>query len=225
MSEHSLILGTMGTTTGRAAPLAPDERRDALVTVFLQLAREHGRVPTTSEIARAGGVAEGTIFRAFPSKGALQADAVEAGFCPASARREFQAIDRSLPMRDRLVQFAAILQQRIRDVLDLMNALGLTQPPQVAPHHDCFEAGRHVRSRLGGECQPSHIELFESVLDLVDADELRVTPHQLLHRIRLLAFSGSHPGIAQGELLTPEEVVDTILDGVRARPGPRRKID
>ena len=128
-------------------------------------------------------------------------------------------------LREPADQFAAILQQRIRDVLDLMNALGLTQPPQVAPHHDCFEAGRHVRSRLGGECQPSHIELFESVLDLVDADELRVTPHQLLHRIRLLAFSGSHPGIAQGELLTPEEVVDTILDGVRARPGPRRKID
>jgi AcrR family transcriptional regulator len=213
----------MATTTGRAAPLAPDERRDALVTVFLRLAREHGRVPTTSEIAQAGGVAEGTIFRAFPNKGALQADAVEAAFCPASARREFEAIDRSLPMRERLVGFATILQRRVRDVLGLMNALGLTQPPHVAHHHACFEAGRHVRSGPGGVCEPLHVELFEPVLDLVDADEVRVTPHQLLHRIRLLTFSGSHPGIAQGDLLSPEEIVDTILDGVRARHRPSLK--
>ena len=99
------------------------------------------------------------------------------------------------------------------------------EPPHGAQHHACFEAGRHVRSDPGGVCEPIHVELFEPVLDLVDVDEVRVTPHQLLHLIRLLTFSGSHPGIAQGELLTPTEVVDTILDGVRVRPGPGRKTD
>jgi AcrR family transcriptional regulator len=211
----------MAATTGRAAPLAPDERREALIGVFLELARHHGRVPTTSEIARAAGVAEGTIFRAFPSKDALQAAAVEAAFCPASVRREFLAIDVDQPVRDRLVDFAAILQRRFRDVFDLMAALGLTEPPSIGVHGACFDAGRHVRSAPGDGCQPIHAELFGPVLGLVDADELTVTPRQLFHRIRLLTFSGSHPGIAQGELLTPEEVVDTILDGVCSRSGPK----
>ncbi len=218
MSEHSLILIAMASTTGRAAPLAPAERREALVDVFLELARKDGRVPTTSEIARAAGVAEGTIFRAFPSKDALEADAVESAFCPAGARQEFLAIDRSQPMRARLVAFAAILQRRVQDVIGLMTALGLTEAPHMAHHAACFEAGRHVRSDPAQGCEPLEAELFLPVLDLVDADAVTVSPHQLLHRIRLLSFSGSHPGIAQGELLTPEEVVDTILDGVRARP-------
>ena len=222
MSEHSLILLTMVTTTVRAAPLAPDERRDALAAVFLDLVRAHGRVPTTAEIATAAGVAEGTIFRAFGTKEALQADAVQVIFCPAPVRPEFLAIDRSLPMRERLVAFTAILQRRVRDVFDLMGALGLTQPPIHADHSACLDAGRHVRSGAVG-CAAPHDDLFGAVLDLVDADDLRVTPHQLLHRLRLLTFSGSHPGIAQGDLLTPEEIVDTILDGVRARPGTRRK--
>lgn len=218
MSERSLILVAMASTAGRAAPLAPAERRKALVEVFLELARRHGRVPTTSEIARAAGVAEGTIFRVFPSKDTLQTDAVESAFCPADARREFLAIDRSQPMRARLVAFAAIMQRRVQDVLGLMTALGLTEAPHLAHHAACFEAGRHVRSDPADGCEPLEGELFGPVLDLVDADDLTVSPGQLLHRIRLLSFSGSHPGIAQGELLTPEEIVDTVLYGVVTRP-------
>ncbi|WP_353357102.1 TetR/AcrR family transcriptional regulator [Intrasporangium sp. DVR] len=211
----------MATTTGRAAPLSPAERRESLVEAFLELARRHGRVPTTSEIAAAAGVAEGTIFRAFPSKEALQTAAVEAAFCPAGARREFLAIDRSQPVRDRLVDFAAALQRRIRDVLDLMGALGLSQPPPVHQHAACLETGRHVPSEPSDGCRALHVDLYEAVTDLVPSEEITVTPHQLLHRIRLLSFSGSHPGIAHGELLTPEEVVDTVLYGVAARPGPK----
>jgi AcrR family transcriptional regulator len=221
VSEHSLILIYMATTTGRAAPLSPTERREGLVDVFLELARRHGRVPTTSEIAAAAGVAEGTIFRAFPSKDALQTAAVEAAFCPAAARREFLAIDRSQPMRERLVAFAVALQRRVRDVLDLMAALGLSQPPPVHQHAACLETGRHMPSEPSQECDALHVDLYEAVLDLVDADEITVSPDQVLHRIRLLSFSGSHPGISHGELLTPEEVVDTVLYGVCARPGPK----
>ena len=42
----------------------------------------------------------------------------------------------------------------------------------------------------------------------------------VVHRIRLLTFSGSHPGIADGQVLTPEEIVDTVLFGLVRRPSP-----
>ncbi|NUO35362.1 MAG: hypothetical protein HOQ27_09915, partial [Dermatophilaceae bacterium] len=45
-----------------------------------------------------------------------------------------------------------------------------------------------------------------------------VPARDVVHRIRLLCFSGSHPGIADGRTLTPEEIVDTVLYGVVARP-------
>nr|WP_284286883.1 helix-turn-helix domain-containing protein [Angustibacter aerolatus] len=52
----------------RATPLSPDERRRHLVDATLPLLVQHGRAVSTRQIARAAGVAEGTIFRVFDSK-------------------------------------------------------------------------------------------------------------------------------------------------------------
>ena len=66
------------TTSGRAAALPPEERRAAIVEATLPLLMEHGELVTTSQIAAAAGVAEGTIFRAFPDKEALLSATLEA---------------------------------------------------------------------------------------------------------------------------------------------------
>ena len=55
----------------RVAPLAPDDRRAALIEATLPLLREHGTAVSTRQIADAAGVAEGTIFRVFPDKNSL----------------------------------------------------------------------------------------------------------------------------------------------------------
>ena len=52
---------------------------------------------------------------------------------------------------------------------------------------------------------------------LVEPDADRLTLHargQLVHMLRLLTFSGTHPHISDGRTLTPEQIVDTLLDGV-----------
>lgn len=201
----------------------PDDRREALIGVFLDLAHREGRPPTTSEIAREAGVAEGTIFRAFPTKDALQEEAVQVAFCPAPVRRSIAAIGTDLTVRDRLVAFTTIMQRRFHEVFGLMGALGLSEPPNRGPHLACYAAGRHLRgaSDEGAEELEPHQPLLDTVHELLaDAAEgdFVVPAPEVVHRIRLLCFSGSHPGIADGRTLTPEEIVDTVLYGVRARP-------
>ena len=202
----------------------PDDRREALIGVFLDLAHREGRAPTTSEIAREAGVAEGTIFRVFATKDALQDEAVQTAFCPAPVRRSIAAIGTDLPVRDRLVAFTTIMQRRFTEVFGLMGALGLTEPPNRGPHLPCYAAGRHLRGAADAtdegveECEP-HQPLLDTIHQLVlgETDLFVVPARDVVHRIRLLCFSGSHPGIADGMTLTPEEIVDTVLYGVVAR--------
>ncbi|GAB3886338.1 TetR/AcrR family transcriptional regulator [Terrabacter terrigena] len=208
--------------TGRAAPMHPDDRREALIGVFLDLAHREGRPPTTSEIAREAGVAEGTIFRVFATKDALQDEAVQTAFCPAPVRRSIAAIGTDLPVRDRLVAFTTIMQRRFTEVFGLMAALGLTEPPDRGPHLACYAVGRHLRGATdeGAEDCGPHQPLLDTIHQLVlsESDTFVVPARDVVHRIRLLCFSGSHPGIADGMTLTPEEIVDTVLYGVIARP-------
>jgi hypothetical protein len=102
-----------------------------------------------------------------------------------------------------------------------MAALGLTQPPNRGPHLACYAAGRHLRGATdeGQDCVAPHQPLLDTIHELlVDGTEDFVVPaRDVVHRIRLLCFSGSHPGIADGDTLTPEEIVDTVLYGLVAR--------
>ena len=67
---------------------------------------------------------------------------------------------------------------------------------------------------------PEAVELREYVHALLegvigpDRDRLRVPARDFVHRLRLLTFAGSHPHITDGQLLTPEEIVDTLLHGL-----------
>lgn len=211
----------------------PDDRRDALVGAFVDLAHRTGHTPTTSEIAAEAGVAEGTIFRVFATKEALENEAVQAAFCPAPVRQRIAAIDPGGSLRDRLVDFTRIMQTRFTEVFGLMAALGLSQPPNRGEHQACYEVGRHLRAHGGATTNGSgrqhehgldhlHQPLLATVHELLLRDEERlvVPGPQVVHRIRLLTFSGSHPGISDGQTLTAEQIVDTVLYGVIRRDEP-----
>jgi hypothetical protein len=47
-----------------------------------------------------------------------------------------------------------------------------------------------------------------------DGDQLAVPVDDFVHRLRLMTFAGSHPHISDGRLLTPDQIVDTILHGL-----------
>jgi len=196
-------------SSGRAAPMAPERRRAALVGSTLALIRQHGTGVSTRQIAEAAGVAEGTIFRVFPNKDALLCAAKEAAFDPASVVQQLQSIAPQQPLEQRLLQAATILQERLRSVIELLTVLRMGAPPESGPHHHQSHT-------------PDHAPILEALADVVrpDRDQLTCEPEQVARLMRLVCFAGSHPRIADGVPLTPQEVVGLLLDGVRAHPAP-----
>jgi AcrR family transcriptional regulator len=188
--------------------MAPAERRAAIVDAARPLVMRHGSAVTTRQIAEAGGIAEGTIFRVFPDKESVVQAVVAEVFDPEPTLRELAAVDRGLPLRERLVAATAVLQGRLSQVFGLLDALGWIRPPEPE------EADRRPTP-------PAAINdaLRAAMVEIIGPDErvLRVPASELAHVLRLLVFSGTHPMIAAGRQLTPEEIVTILLDGLAER--------
>lgn len=189
----------------RAPALSPQERRDAIVTATIPLLRRHGRDVTTRQIAEAACIAEGTIFRVFDAKSDVIEAAIQRAFDRRPSLAELDGIDPELPLRERLVALVTWLQGRFLEIFELMNALGMVSPPDshLAVHDDPEFAAAKAQAQA------------RALAVVGEPTGLRVSPQTLLHYLRLLTFSGSHAQIAEGTLLTPAEIVDLVLDGVR----------
>src|SRR3954471_22378307 len=109
----------------RAAALPPEERRARIVAATLPLLLAHGSAVTTRQIAEAAGIAEGTIFRAFPDKESLFAAVIESATDTSSVDAALDAIDAGLPLETRLVAVVDILRRRVTELLQLRTAIGM----------------------------------------------------------------------------------------------------
>ncbi|WGX95929.1 TetR/AcrR family transcriptional regulator [Nocardioides sp. L-11A] len=186
----------------RATPLSPDDRREMLIRTTRPLLYQHGRRVTTRLIAEAAGVAEGTIFRVFDSKDDLIDTTIARAFEPGDVLHRLDEIDLGLPLRERMVAMTSILQQRFLAIFGLMRAMGFVGPPDHLTERPEIKKGlAEVHDRL--------YLLLSPDIDRFDRD-----PDRVLHVWRLLTFAASHEEIADGDLLTPVEIVDTVLDGV-----------
>lgn len=209
----------VSTMTPRAAPMAPDDRRQAIVEAVIPLLASHGAGVTTRQIAEAAGVAEGTIFRVFPDKCALMHAAARATMDPESGRIALQQISADLGLHATVRAVAEQLMQRMEQVIAVMMAVRGSGFPQ---DHD----GRG-RGGPRGDGPPDFMveanrALLGALADVFDRHraDLRVEPDRAALMLRSLVFGSRHPGQDQAAILTAEEIADVLVVGVaRAEAG------
>jgi AcrR family transcriptional regulator len=200
--------------------MAPDERRRAIVGVVVPLLLEHGSDVTTRQIAEAAGIAEGTIFRVFPDKAALLMAAAEETMNPPEGQAELDGLLAGVTdLRERVLLTARRMQERSEQVMAVMMALRsvwLAQAAeQTAPGHG---------HRPPGPPQfilDSHRALLDRLTRVFEPhrDELRVPPRQAALLLRTLVLGARHPGYPAEDMLSPDEIADALLVGIRTEGG------
>jgi AcrR family transcriptional regulator len=183
--------------------MAPDDRRAALVEATVPLLREFGTAVSTRQIAEAAGVAEGTIFRAFPDKNALLVASVLRGISPPTSESIRDGIDYDADLRTRLTEVIDLMVTGIAGLgrlLEVMRSL-MGNPELRDELHPALERNRHQ----------TH-DLIVSLLE-PDAHRLRVSLAQAARIVMIMIFSSS--GVFDNaDMLTSGELVAVLLDGL-----------
>ncbi|MBP2179878.1 AcrR family transcriptional regulator [Amycolatopsis magusensis] len=190
-------------TKRRAPAMGVEQRREMIVRAVLPLVAEHGAAITTSQIARAAGIGEGTIFRAFKDKDELLDACIAEAVRPDTALQAIAEIPIEQPLRERLIEAAATLSahlERMGAVVGAMftsgRAMKRPEPgqPNVNARRDSFLTTRNAIA-----------ELFEP-----ERDQLRLPPEKLAALFSSMLL-GQHRDAEQA--VTVEEIVDVFLDG------------
>jgi AcrR family transcriptional regulator len=189
----------------RAPAMRPEDRRAAIVSATVPLLCEYGANVTTSQIAQAAGIAEGTIFRVFPEKHGLVVTALSTAMRADTEVERIRQIPLTTPLAERLT--AAL--------------------SAIADYQDRFWALMRVFREVGW--QPGHDDLHSehsrehpmrqigvAIRDLLapDADSLRLEPSAAARMLMALAFSNrmADHGLGQPPA-TAEQIVDLFLHG------------
>ena len=104
----------------RATAQSAEDRRRSILDATTSLLRDHGLAVTTKQIADAAGVAEGTIFRYFPTKQDLLQEVVAQMFDPAGVLERFATIDPAAGLPDKLGQIVTVLLASVERMRSLM---------------------------------------------------------------------------------------------------------
>jgi AcrR family transcriptional regulator len=189
--------------------MSPEERRAMIVAATLPLVAECGTAVTTGQVARAAGIGEGTIFRAFADKEELLDACLAKAMDPGHALRELASISLEEPLAERLVQAAEALRAHLERMGTVIGAL----------HASGRRPGRPRDGRAAPGDRDSSVQATrEAVAELIEPDRaaLRLEPEKLASVFLGMLFS-RRPAAGEDEP-TAADLVDVLLHGALRDP-------
>lgn len=200
--------------------MSPEQRREMIVRAALPLVVEYGTSVTTAQVARAAGIGEGTIFRAFGDKETLLAACMAEAARPDDTLAHVAAIALDVPLEERLIEAAETLRGYLARMGAVAGALaasgGLRRDPRLlgAPSEPSGASERPQegsgRALSGREASMAATRDVLSGLFEPERDGLRLPPERLAEAFQFLILASGRGGSSP---LTSEELVDLFLHG------------
>lgn len=192
----------------RAKPLPPDVRRAEIISAARPLLLRYGGAFTTRQVAEAADIAEGTIFRVFPTKADLVQALAQEVLDPTPVCARIAAIPASRPVADRIATIITILHEGIRDSAEFFRAVHAVPSDDTLapgrPHKDMAaitERSRRLRSAIEACLAP-------------DAGHLSCPAAQAASLIRSVATATAHPFFADDLVTEPGLVAELLSKGL-----------
>jgi AcrR family transcriptional regulator len=193
--------------------MSTEQRRAMIVAAALPLVAEYGATVTTSQIARAAGIGEATIFRAFTDKDEVLSACMAEALRPDHAVREIASIPLDQPLNARLTEAAEALSAYLARMGALAGAL-YTSGHRRRPRGDEDQAERPPANSR----EESMAVMRAAVADLFEpGDSLRLPAEDAAAIFLGLLFTRRRPDETGG--LSAERLVDVFLHGALAAEG------
>lgn len=191
---------------GRANPLPPDERRQAIIEATRPLLIASGGQFTTRQVAEAACIAEGTIFRVFENKAELLHAVIEDTLDPSALCAQIRALPPADDLVSQIATLLELLQARGKAIAAVASAMHNMPPPADHPHPH-HPAGPH--SERG-------VQLVIAVAESLTpwADELRLPTKQAASLIRSTALIATHPMLTDNQLTDARATADLLVHGI-----------
>lgn len=202
----------------RARGMNVEERRAQIVQTTLQLLTEVGPSVTTLQIARAAGISEPTIFRAFADKNEVLGACFDEVTKPDHLAVELEATARIAGLTERLTKIIEAIRKHSERTGAVLNAIRLAvmfKPSDLTPHAE-------GQSRTWGDDRrkrwtETHRIVHAAVCDLLKPDEanLRIPAADLAALVLtiVLPIGRSGPLSAGLSNVTTSQLADLILHG------------
>ncbi|RLP07687.1 division inhibitor protein [Propionibacterium australiense] len=188
--------------------MSPEERRRTIIDAARPLLVTNGGRFTTKQVAEAAGIAEGTIFRVFPTKQALYDAVIADVLDPTSTVEAFRALPEHHNLEERITAILTLLYSDMDTIDEVFMAV------HAMPSDDLSPRKPPMKNCDGGPTRSDNLRGAMAEAIAPWQDELSVSLAEAAAWLRSVAMATSHPFLKRGADFPPELTARLLTHGL-----------